>query len=86
MSIKDIREKMGLTRLEFAEKFKISKRTLESWEYDHRVPPPHVAYMLERILELEETCDEYKKTISAMEDCLKRENRKIKTSETLQSQ
>lgn len=54
MLVKDIRERLGLSRAEFAEKFQVSKRTLECWEYETRTPPPHVMHMLEQILELEE--------------------------------
>lgn len=54
VSVKEIREKLGMSRGEFSEKFKVSKRTLECWEYETRTPPPHVVFMLMQILELEE--------------------------------
>lgn len=64
MTIKNIRDRLGLSRDEFAERFKVKKRTLECWEYETRNPPEHVQYMLERILELEEQVDSLTKELA----------------------
>lgn len=47
--IKSIREKTGMTQSEFAGKYNIPKRTLESWEMGERIPPEYVIELLEKI-------------------------------------
>lgn len=42
INIKDIRSLTGMTQKEFAEYFKIPKRTIESWEEGKRTPPEYV--------------------------------------------
>lgn len=56
MSVREIREKLGMERREFADYFKISVRTVQDWEQKRRTPPPHVMFMINRILELEDLC------------------------------
>ena len=56
--IKEIRNKLGLKQAEFAEKFGIPKRTIESWEgnakISRREAPGYVINMIEKIIMLEE--------------------------------
>lgn len=53
MYIKKLREKLGLSQAAFARMFKMSKRTVQSWEAGVRRPKAYVICMLERIMELE---------------------------------
>lgn len=52
MGIKELRKKTKLSQIKFAEKFKLSVRTLQYWEQSNKTPK-HILYMIERILELE---------------------------------
>lgn len=57
MDIKKLRKKTKLSQSKFAEKFKLSVRTLQYWEQSNKTPK-HILYMIKRILELEEVLDE----------------------------
>lgn len=59
MSIKELRDRTGLTQVKFAEKFHIALHTLQSWEQGWSKPKPCVQYMIERILELEAKLNEF---------------------------
>lgn len=50
MEIKEIREMTGTTKTEFAKRYKISYRTLQSWENGERKPPEYAKYWLERLV------------------------------------
>ena len=47
MTIKEMREKLGLTQELFANRYNIPKRTIENWESGKRNPPAYVLEMLE---------------------------------------
>lgn len=49
MTIKEIREKAGLSQSKFAEKYHIPIGTLQHWEQGVRKPPEYVVYMLEKL-------------------------------------
>lgn len=53
MSILEIRQDLGLSQADFAKKFHLNVRTVQSWEQGWRVPPIHTLYMIMRIVELE---------------------------------
>ena len=50
-----IRKMSGLSRKDFAERYKIPIRTLEKWEQGVSSPPQYVLAMMARILSLEDT-------------------------------
>lgn len=47
MTIKEIREKTGLSQQKFFEKYKIPVRTIQDWEAGKRTPPEYVVELLE---------------------------------------
>ena len=51
--IAKIKEKFGISRAEMARRYKIPVRTLQDWALGKRQPPAYVAYLLERVVELE---------------------------------
>ena len=53
MTIKEIRAMTGLSQANFAKKYNIPKRTIESWEAGDRNPPPYVIELLERVIRYE---------------------------------
>lgn len=57
MTIKEAREKAGISRAEMSRRFEIPLRTLEDWETEKRTPPPYVAKLiiekLEKMKEME---------------------------------
>lgn len=50
MTIKEMRELLGISRTEFSRRYGIPLRTLEDWESGKRTPPPYVINLLERII------------------------------------
>lgn len=50
MTIKEMREFLGISRTEFSRRYGIPLRTLEDWESGKRTPPPYVITLLERII------------------------------------
>ena len=54
MSVRELRDKTGLSQTKFALKFHLNVATLRTWEQGIRVCPEHVLYMMTRILEFEE--------------------------------
>lgn len=53
MTIKELRAMTGLTQEAFVVKYRIPRRTLQSWESGERKPPPYVPYLLELIIKSE---------------------------------
>ena len=53
MNIKEIREKTGLNKKEFSEKYCIPYRTIQNWEDGQRNPPEYVVTLLARVVEFE---------------------------------
>ncbi len=50
MTIKEIREKSGMSRAEFSRKYDIPIRTLENWESGERKCLPYLEKLLERVV------------------------------------
>ena len=48
MTVKEMRDLLGLTQKAFAEKYGISKRSIESWEGGQRKIPEWARALLER--------------------------------------
>lgn len=53
MTIREMREAIGLSQSDFAAKFHIKVDTLRMWEYNINKPTSYTTYMIERILKLE---------------------------------
>lgn len=53
MTVLEMRQSLGLSRREFAEKFHLTLRAVQSWEEGWRVPAKHTMFMMQRIVELE---------------------------------
>ena len=54
MTIKELRERTGLSQYKFADKFRMGTANISHWEQEIRKPPEYVSYMIEKILDLEE--------------------------------
>ena len=53
MNVKEIRQRLGMTQLQFAEYFEISLRTIQKWERGGSTPPEYIPKMMGRIARLE---------------------------------
>lgn len=53
VTIKEIREKTGLSQAKFGERYGIPTRTIENWETGSRVPPQYVVELLRRVVEMD---------------------------------
>lgn len=51
--IRSVREKTGLNRREFSDKYGIPVRTLEEWEAGRRTPPEYVVRLLSYVVEFQ---------------------------------
>lgn len=60
MTILEMRKSLGLSQSQFAAKFHLSKRTVQSWEQGWGRPTECIAFMIERIIELENQLSERK--------------------------
>lgn len=58
MTIKEIRDLLGISRAEFGRRYHIPTRTLEAWEKGERIPPGYVVELLERVVK-----EDYKKRL-----------------------
>lgn len=58
MTIKELRERTGLSQSKFANKFRMTPVNISHWEQEVRKPPEYVTYMMERILDLEKENEE----------------------------
>lgn len=63
MSIKSIRQDLGLSQKQFADKFEIPVRTLQQWEQGKSSPAPYIEKMIRKLVEKEEL-DEIVKRIN----------------------
>ena len=52
-TILELRKQTGLSQSQFAKKFHIQLKTLQSWEQGWRNTPECILYMVQKILELE---------------------------------
>lgn len=57
MTIKEIREKSGMSRVEFSKKYDIPIRTIEDWEHEKRKCSPYLEKLLKRIVEEDRKAD-----------------------------
>ena len=53
MTIKEIRQKTGLSQSRFAAKYGIPVKTIQNWEIDKRSAPEYVVDMLNKIVEMD---------------------------------
>lgn len=53
MTVKEIREALGISRAEFSRRYNIPIRTLEEWEAGRRTPPAWVPELLQRLIDAE---------------------------------
>lgn len=51
MDIKNLREKTGMSQVEFAKTYSIPVKTLQHWEAERRKPAPYLILLLERAVE-----------------------------------
>lgn len=58
MTVKELRKQTGLSQSQFAKKFHIGIKALQSWEQGIRNVPESTLYMMGKILEYEETLNE----------------------------
>lgn len=65
LTIREIRERTGLTQVGFARKYGIPKRTFEGWEMGERVPAPYLRDLLARVAKEDypERWEEFEKKI-----------------------
>lgn len=54
ITILELRKQTGLSQSQFAKRFHLSIRAVQSWEQEKRNTLDHVLYMLQKILEYEE--------------------------------
>ena len=53
MSVYELRVGLGLSQSQFAKKFHLNVKTLQSWEQGFRNCPEWTLWMMQRIIELE---------------------------------
>lgn len=49
MTLKELREKTGLSQSKFASYFGISVRNIQEWEQERKNPPPYFVTLLDRL-------------------------------------
>lgn len=54
MTVKEIRERTGLSQSKFAAYFEVPVRTIQKWEREGSIPAEYIPKMMNRILDLEE--------------------------------
>ena len=54
MTILELRQKAGLSQSQFAKRFHLNVRTVQTWEQGTRKTPEYVIWLIERVMELEE--------------------------------
>lgn len=55
MTILELRQKTGLSQSQFAKRFHLNVRTVQTWEQVTRKTPDYVIWLIARVIELEET-------------------------------
>ncbi len=53
MTIKELRTQTGLSQSQFAKKFHLNVRTLQTWEQNTRPTPEYVIFLINSVLEYE---------------------------------
>ena len=54
MTILELRQKTGLSQSQFAKRFHLNVRTVQTWEQGTRKAPDYVIWLITRVIELEE--------------------------------
>lgn len=54
MTILELRQKTGLSQGQFAKRFHLNVRTVQTWEQGARKTPDYVIWLIARVIELEE--------------------------------
>lgn len=54
MTILELRTKLRLSQSQFAKKFHLNVRTVQTWEQGTRKTPDYITWLINRIIELEE--------------------------------
>lgn len=57
MTILELRKKTGLSQSQFANKFHLNVRTVQTWEQGTRKTPDYVVWLIEKVMDLEEQLD-----------------------------
>lgn len=53
MTVKELRNQLGLSQSQFAAKFHIPVDNIQNWEQGRRCPLDYVVYLIQRVIELE---------------------------------
>ena len=54
MTILELRQKTGLSQSQFAKRFHLNVRTVQTWEQGTRKTPDYVIWLITRVIKLEE--------------------------------
>ena len=54
MTIIELRQKTGLSQGQFAKRFHLNVRTVQTWEQGTRKTPDYVIWLIARVIELED--------------------------------
>ncbi len=54
MTILELRQKTGLSQSQFAKRFHLNVRTVQTWEQGTRKTPDYIIWLITRVIELEE--------------------------------
>ena len=54
MTILELRQKTGLSQSQFAKRFHLNVRTVQTWEQGTRKTPDYVIWLITRVIESEE--------------------------------
>lgn len=60
MTILELRKYLGLSQSEFAKRFHLTKKAVQSWEQGWRKTPESYLFLIARVIELEEQVIELK--------------------------
>lgn len=60
MTIKDLRNSLGLSQSKFGLKFHIGVGTIQHWEQNISTPPDYVIFMIQRLIEQEKEIERLK--------------------------
>ena len=75
MTVKEMRDMLGLSRAEFSRKYKIPIRSLENWESSTNKPPEYLIELLERAIVEDKKDDELKEALEEFYDsCIRTGN------------
>ncbi len=81
MTIKELRKQTGLSQSQFAKRFHLNLRTLQTWEQETRPTPEHVNFLIESVLKLENNNGDTmpNSKIQASHDIQKNKNLKLRS-------